>query len=1087
MKKYRKYIIALLSILAVLTTICFIPISVSGLIPVLEKQIAQDYGVKAHIERLVLRLGPNIKLKTPIMHVMYEDGQKFAQFDAVKFYITWGSVMKQSPKAKSVIANNLTVRVNSDDKYLANLVDDLNKKDFSTLPNMHLKNYNISFNDKGSSNKYVITGQNTSINKIPLFRNFKINSSGDLYINDKHYVNYDISLLPKFNLEPFEYKDINTDILAQIKELDFHSDIITDLRFYKDADDVLQASGFLNIDNISVLDKTEKTPKSFVYLTLWGDKASILSNIYTSDTKKVYLEGMINNSKKPVLDLKVKTDEINLNDLFQKVKIFKTLTYLKDINSVTGTMNANFTLKGDLNKIKSSGFMKISDGGLSANGLKINKINSDIDMSNNIITINNTTGYVNKSPVILSGKIDKTLDLDLTMSKVELKHLVPESLGVKNGLISLSAKIGGTLDNITHKENLAAENISIDKNGNILNIESLKYNTNKNNTAYINNLNLKTPETSMIKIPSMRLLVDRDKITIPLSNIYMTNSKLTLDGEITNYNSSDISFNTALNGFIHSSDVAKIKTYATIYPIKANLSGNKNIQNFNSQILFEKTTIFDEPTVLNIAAKKEKDNIKIEDIGIYGHSGKFSDDFKQNLKGQKKLVSNGNIENIFKPKFKNFRIFTPQNLNINITDTNAQVKGDLFINGEIQKPEIIGQILIPNLYSQPLKLSLANCTIDFNKNIASINAPMVKIADSSMGINAAVSTDISKILSIKNINIKSKSLNTDTLLMYKDLPIMKTLPVEINEGKFYSERILADIYSDPLYMTAFSSDIKLKNDIMELKNISSEMYNGKMAGNLKFNMKDESFNSNIMARGVSASPIFDIISNRNDTISGIMDFDINLTGNLATKKSLNGDVKFIAKNGRMSTLGKLEHLLYAQNVIADNMLRTSFSVIAKALTLKDTGLFKYLKGDIKMTNGAANIKFLQSQGPLMSLFIKGVYFPDTDYAKLTVLGRLSDEVISGMGAFGEFSFKKLMVMLTGEDNKYNITTEDIENLPQLPVKNTKEFRSVINGTIDKPSSVQTFNWISYSEKSLKQRDVPTSNIKVPSFVDELPY
>ena len=126
-----------------------------------------------------------------------------------------------------------------------------------------------------------------------------------------------------------------------------------------------------------------------------------------------------------------------------------------------------------------------------------------------------------------------------------------------------------------------------------------------------------------------------------------------------------------------------------------------------------------------------------------------------------------------------------------------------------------------------------------------------------------------------------------------------------------------------------------------------------------------------------------------------------------------------------------------------------------------------------MTNGAANIKFLQSQGPLMSLFIKGVYFPDTDYAKLTVLGRLSDEVISGMGAFGEFSFKKLMVMLTGEDNKYNITTEDIENLPQLPVKNTKEFRSVINGTIDKPSSVQTFNWISYSEKSLKQRDVPT--------------
>ena len=46
--------------------------------------------------------------------------------------------------------------------------------------------------------------------------------------------------------------------------------------------------------------------------------------------------------------------------------------------------------------------------------------------------------------------------------------------------------------------------------------------------------------------------------------------------------------------------------------------------------------------------------------------------------------------------------------------------------------------------------------------------------------------------------------------------------------------------------------------------------------------------------------------------------------------------------------------------------------------------------------------------------------PDTDYAKLVVLGRLSDEIISGLGVFGDFSFNKLMIMLTGEENKYNI-------------------------------------------------------------------
>ena len=31
------------------------------------------------------------------------------------------------------------------------------------------------------------------------------------------------------------------------------------------------------------------------------------------------------------------------------------------------------------------------------------------------------------------------------------------------------------------------------------------------------------------------------------------------------------------------------------------------------------------------------------------------------------------------------------------------------------------------------------------------------------------------------------------------------------------------------------------------------------------------------------------------------------------------------------------------------------------------------------------------------------------------------------------------------------------------------------------------NWISYSHKSLKQKDVPMTDTKVPNFVNELPY
>lgn len=1087
MKRYSKYLLIALCVIAVLVSICFIPFNASKLIPTIEKQVSNELGVKIHIEKLILRLGPLVKVKAPVMHMMYEDGQKFAQFDNVKFYIPWSSLIKRNPVADTLYANKLTVRVNSDDKYLDNLLDKMQKKDFKEIPNVHLKNYSISYLNKINDDKYCLEGNNLELSKIVGFKNLKINTTGSFSVNTKKYIAYDLAILPKFDTpEEFNKPDL-TEIINQLEELDFYAEVISDLKLYKNSSDVIQASGSINIDNISVLDKERKNPKSFVYLTLWGDKASILSNIYTSQTKKVYIEGMVNNSKKPVLDLKVKTDEINLADLHKKLRILTNFSDLKNIDSLSGTLSANFSLKGDLNKIKSNGFMNIKDVGIEANGLKINKINSDIDFSNNAINIVNAVGYVNNAPIMAKGKIDKNIDIELLMNKVELKYLCPVSYGVKDGIASLVANLSGTLDNIVHKENIQVENLKVINSNNELLISSLKIDTNKNNTAYINNIICKNAYTEPIKIPSLRLIIDRDTIKIPETNIFMPNSNFLAKSEITNFNNNDITFNTVLNGFVNAKDLKSIKNNSTRYPVKLVANGNKNIQNANLQILFEKPEVLEEPAILNCILKNEKNSLKIDDLSVSSFNGKFSDNFKSNLKGQKKVIITGSVDDLKKPVMKNIRVFIPQQLGVNVFDTVAQLKGDLFINGDVTKPDIVGQMVIQNLFNQTTQASLSNCSLDFNKNTVVVNAPTLKFADSSMGVNASVSTDISEELKIKNLNIKSKYLNTDTLLMYKDAPIMKLYPISVKDGKFYSERVLANIYGSPLYLSAFSSDLNFKNNLLELKNISSEIFNGKLTGSMTYNMKDEHFATKIMARGVSAAPIFDIVSTRKDNISGTMDFDSDLKGELTSISSLNGDIKFIVHNGRMSTLGKLEHLLYAQNVIADNMLRTSLSVVTKAITLKDTGLFKYLRGDLYLENGIANIRMLQSQGPLMALFIKGQYNPANDNAKMVVLGRLSDEIISGLGAFGDFSFNKLMIMLTGEENKYNILLEDFDKLPQLNCKNTKEFRSVINGDVDSPSSVKLFNWVSYSQKSLRQKDVPMTNIKVPSFVDELPY
>ena len=1087
MKKYKNYIISVLVIIALCISICFIQIDATRFVPQVEKQFEQDLGVKIHVERLIFQFGPSLKIKAPVMHLMYQDGQKFGQLDNVKFFVPWSTLFKDDVALKRIFADKFIVKTTSSDKYLPQLLEKLNSKEYDMYPNIQIKNYNIGYKDNNINKSYTLIGNNLEMIKLNSYKNVKLVSDGEFLINDKDYIKYNVILTPNIDCEKnFKSQLSFTEFAQQVENIDFHSDIMADLKIYTNNDEEILISGFANIDNISVLDKEKKNPKSFIYLTFLGNKTGILSNIYATQDKKIYAQGVINNSKKPEIDLKVKTDEIKLSDVYNKIKLFVDCSKYKVINTIDGTMLADFTVKGDLNKIKSNGFLKIKNAEIKAGSLSFKDINADVDFSNNIISITNAVGYVNSAPIVLRGKFNKNLDLELLMSKVQLKHLLPDSSGIENGIISLDAKINGTLDNIIHKENVQIENFKATKNKNTLTFDTLKVDTNKENVAYISNVICKPELTEKIKMPLLKIIINENYLKIPETNIFMPNSKIQAKAEVTDYNTSNFIFSSSFNGFVNSKDLSGISKVSAIYPVKLNISGTKETQNIEGQVQIIKALLLNEPSLLNLNAKIENNTVKIDDLSLSAFNDNFNNNLKLNLKNNKKIIITGNIENPVQPVLKNIRIYIPQTVNLTFNDIIAQLKCDMFINGSISNPEIVGQISAQSLIVQFMQLVANNITADFNKNIAVINAPVIKIGDMSAGLNTTISTDFSKELLVKNINIKSKYLNTDTILMYKD-KLISTFPINVSEGKLYSERVSASLYNSPLYMSAFNSDFSVYNNIIKLNNISTELYNGKLGGQIEYNLKQDQFDSHIQGRGVSAAPVFDIITPKKDSVSGIMDFDLALNGNLLSKDSLNGNIKFQVHNGHMGTLGKLEHLLYAQNVIADNMLRTSLSVVTKAITLKDTGLFKYLRGDIELKNGIANIKMLQSQGPLMSLYIKGQYYPSTDYAKLVVLGRLSDEIITGLGSFGEFSYNKLLIMLTGEDNSLNIKVDDIEKLPQLPMKNTKEFRSVINGILEKPSSVISFNWISYSQKSLKQKEVPMTNEKLPDFIEALPY
>ena len=83
---------------------------------------------------------------------------------------------------------------------------------------------------------------------------------------------------------------------------------------------------------------------------------------------------------------------------------------------------------------------------------------------------------------------------------------------------------------------------------------------------------------------------------------------------------------------------------------------------------------------------------------------------------------------------------------------------------------------------------------------------------------------------------------------------------------------------------------------------------------------------------------------------------------------------------------------------------------------------------------------------------------------------------------------KFRIALQGEgDEEYKILQDGVENIPQLPQRNTKEFRAIISGPVEAKTSVRSFMWISESEKEYKTREVPQSNFSIPKFIENLPY
>lgn len=1126
----------------------------------IQKAVQENSNFKVDTQGLKLSTGWNLSagVKADRIDLFYANNEKFGQLKNVELKLSLIPLIFKKIQLDSINIDNLILRMKVEDDgtfYIEKFLKTETKKTEETpevaedvelpfglelsdvMPLINVKKYTISLIDMPTDKFYTVEGKDFAISDFVLEKRIKILAKGDLILDKRKQISYDLKIASKFlpeivanteNTEPQKPFDV-IEVLKILNKIDLTSDIKTDI-VLKGSLDNLKIDGTLDVSKLSLKVQNKKLPESTVKLAFKGDKVVIDTDLNISNTENISADGYFKHGKSQYVDLIVKSNKIDLKNAFNMVNSMLPVFGVKNINGISanGTLKANFNIKSDFKKIASSGYLTIDDANVSYNlyNIAVKNINSHIDFSRNQINIKDTKALVNGAPISLSGKIDTNAyaNLNLTADKLPIKGLVAtfglinvlKENNINSGLVTLNANLKGNLTKSKPTIEVLLENVNIynkpSKVKLILSNAKSNINIDKENKilgdVILSSLKVISNDFGTISLPSTKLSFDEKDINITKSDLYFNNSKFNVKGMISNYiDEKKNSVNVEVYGLVVAKDIKNLlpkdlrkDIVATgKMPVIVKVVGNLKQQDITAQMLANRTnyisivdisSLAGRTSLINVAMKLANNTLKISDISlnVLGSNIGLTEDFKANMRTATPIATvKGSIHDIQAkyPNISNVVVKIPQRIAFSIPmfkNSNIQMNGDISVNGSTKAPIIFGNLQFANIYLPTLKTSMKDLNVNLGKTNTTVTCSHTKIADSELGFNAVVDSNFSKCIKIKSMNLNASMINLDSLITaLSNLPQNSVgqgtdIGITLSNGKGKIETFKMG----GLVASNISADYVINKNILKISNIVGSAYGGKIAGSASYNLIFGNLELNLQGRTLNAEPAIRGFTGMKNLIHGFLDFDtqnIRLVAGTETQmmQSLKGDVKFLVSDGQMGTLGKLENLLYAQNILSNNILKTTLGGVAKAVSIKKTGDFKYIKGSMDFGYGWANILSIQTSGPAMSMYIKGKYNLLNNNANVIVLGRLSNDVVQILGPIGDFSVNKLLSYIPKIGNVSSalvsqMTTsrnkENLANLPNLtPMQSaeTKEFKVSISGAVDSTKSIKYFKWISNPE------------------------
>ena len=851
------------------------------------------------------------------------------------------------------------------------------------------------------------------------------------------------------------------------RNYDLKANLDTKLKIREHKGDIT-SYGYFNIDDITLNISQLQLPASYLHVKTFKHTVNVDTDIYPVSKQNIQLLGKLNYSRHPWIDMNIKTAEIKFNDLLILGKAFlDSLNIKNELGQfkAEGSLIADCYIKSNFKKLKSDGFIKIQNGGLSVRnfGHVISKADINILLKNSILNIENSSLLVNNSKVFVDGKIDEksVADIDIKTEKLPLPSLfyafAPRELrnayNFRSGDFTLDLSIRGKLKDAIGAAAFGLDNLNFSDRRNNLNIKNQKMEGTfvcdtkaKTLTGGIKNNNFvfSLPKTSStVSVPQLEVNIADKNITIKENDInFNNNSKIKYSGEIINYEKlKNIHF--LAQGNVDTNDLIQVigrefKPFISSkgsIPVKLSLDGNKRKQTILAQALgdnnnfitpVEFTELGGKNSSLQAVLDLKPGRIKIKKTGLFTRTVTIDEKGNEIINLDSILDIDGTVAG---DRINLIKVNIPKNLSgklVVFSGSNFLVeKSHLFIFGSSSNPRIMGGINVKEINIPELLTRISNVGLNFIAHDLNFNLDNITLNGSDITVNGTLNLNPSSILNVSNLNVSSRFINLERMLKVADLAMRYVpassnkapsnsssadIPIAVQNGSIDMRRIV----TGNIEVLNTTSRMALRQNILGLRGLRTNIFNGRVNGDIFVNLVKILVNVDLKGEGINVAKAMLDAAGMKDMLSGTAQFDakLNIDGNAKTQieqmKGIEGDINFKVVNGQYGPFGKIENLIIAENIRESQFFQTALGGVINSLTSIDTTHFSELSGHLNLEGGVCHIDPITSLGNVLTMHIFGDFDLVRNYADMKVRAKMSSVISKVLGPLNAINPINLM-------------------------------------------------------------------------------